>query len=50
MDSILLGKWKLIDRKDDNAIPCDVCGAGLSKVETGEPVASRNENLLSRFT
>lgn len=50
LESILLGKWKLIDRRTDNAIPCDVCGAGLSKVAAVEPLASRNENLLSRFT
>ena len=50
MESILLGKWKLIDRRDGDAIPCDICGAGLSKVETGEPLAAPNENLISRFT
>ena len=50
MEAILLGKWKLIDRKDDNSIPCDVCGACLSKVETVEPLAARNENFISRFT
>lgn len=50
MDSILLGKWRLIGRKDADAIPCDVCGAGTSKVETGEALASRNESLIGRFT
>ena len=50
MDKVLLGKWKLIDRKDDDSIPCDVCGVCLSKVEPVEPLAARNENLISRFT
>lgn len=50
MDSILLGKWKLIGRQDADAIPCDVCGSGISKVEAGAAVVSCNENLISRFT
>ena len=50
MDSVLLGKWRLIGRKDADAIPCDICGAGISKVEAGAPVVSRNESLHSRFT
>lgn len=50
IEAVLLGRWKLIDRKDDDSIPCDVCGAGLSKVETVEPLAARKVNFISRFS
>lgn len=50
MESILLGKWKLIDRRDDNAIPCDVCGEGFPKDDTAEPLTARREDFIRRFT
>lgn len=50
MDKILFGKWKLIDNKsDDGTIPCNVCGAGLAKVDTVDPLVARKEDFISRF-
>ena len=34
---ILLRHWRLIDQKDGDAIPCDVCGGGM--VEVREPAS-----------
>ncbi len=31
---ILKGKWKLIDRCSNSAIPCDVCGGITAEVGT----------------
>jgi len=39
-ENILLGRWKLIDKRDDNDQPCPACGNGASTGATPHAVGS----------